>query len=122
MKHKVAAYCFSSLKMQLYFVRNLTYLTFLLSKKPQCSPSLLFLHLWLPVQAQRRSREHPRSASAVSLSGGDEKSDHSEAADQHLSYYSNGGFFPTTATGKNINSFPSNIYEGATNYWKWLTE
>ncbi|XP_013910168.1 PREDICTED: nebulin [Thamnophis sirtalis] len=55
------------------------------------------LHL-LAVQAQRRSREHSRSASAVSLSGGDEKSEHSEAADQHLSYYSNGGYFPTTAT------------------------
>ncbi|XP_058048841.1 nebulin isoform X7 [Ahaetulla prasina] len=55
------------------------------------------LHL-LAVQAQRRSREHSRSASAVSLSGGDEKAEHSEAADQHLSYYSNGGFFPTTTT------------------------
>uniref|UniRef100_A0A8C6YGX4 Nebulin n=1 Tax=Naja naja TaxID=35670 RepID=A0A8C6YGX4_NAJNA len=55
------------------------------------------LHL-LAVQAQRRSRDHSRSASAVSLSGGDEKSEHSETADQHLSYYSNGGFFPTTTT------------------------
>ncbi|XP_039183827.1 nebulin isoform X40 [Crotalus tigris] len=55
------------------------------------------LHL-LAVQAQRRSREHSRSASALSLSGGDEKSEHSEAADQHLSYYSNGGFLPTTTT------------------------
>ncbi|XP_070593227.1 nebulin [Erythrolamprus reginae] len=55
------------------------------------------LHM-LAVQAQRRSREHSRSASAVSLSGGDEKSEHSEAADQHLSYYTNGGYFPTTTT------------------------
>ncbi|KAM6465183.1 nebulin isoform 38-T39 [Liasis olivaceus] len=55
------------------------------------------LHL-LAVQAQRRSREHSRSASALSLSGGDEKSEHSEAADQRLSYYSNGGFFPPTTT------------------------
>ncbi|XP_077176167.1 nebulin isoform X9 [Paroedura picta] len=57
------------------------------------------LHL-ITVQAQRRSREQSRSASALSLSAGDEKSDHSETADQHLSYYSNGGFFTaTTAVG-----------------------
>ncbi|XP_062972627.1 nebulin [Elgaria multicarinata webbii] len=55
------------------------------------------LHL-ISVQAQRRSREQSRSASALSVSAGDEKSEHSEAADQHLSYYSNGGFFPSTAT------------------------
>uniref|UniRef100_A0ABM5F1R1 Nebulin isoform X3 n=1 Tax=Pogona vitticeps TaxID=103695 RepID=A0ABM5F1R1_9SAUR len=55
------------------------------------------LHL-ITVQAQRRSREQSRSASALSLSGGDEKSEHSEPADQHLSYYSNGGFYTTTAT------------------------
>ncbi|XP_066477640.1 nebulin [Tiliqua scincoides] len=54
------------------------------------------LHL-ITVQAQRRSREQSRSASALSVSAGDEKSEHSEAADQHLSYYSNGGLF-TTAT------------------------
>lgn len=53
----------------------------------------------LPVQAQRRSREQSRSASALSVSAGDEKSEHSEAADQHLSYYSNGGLFTTTTTG-----------------------
>ncbi|XP_033020609.1 nebulin isoform X10 [Lacerta agilis] len=53
------------------------------------------LHL-ITVQAQRRSREQSRSASALSLSAGDEKSEHSEAADQHMSYYSNGGFFTTT--------------------------
>ncbi|GAB0191287.1 nebulin [Grus japonensis] len=52
----------------------------------------------LTVQAQRRSREHSRSASALSLSGGDEKSEPSDGVDQHLSYYSNGGFFTTTAT------------------------
>ncbi|XP_067328664.1 nebulin isoform X26 [Anolis sagrei] len=55
------------------------------------------LHL-INVQAQRRSREQSRSASALSLSAGDEKSEHSEAADQHLSYYSNGGFYTTAAT------------------------
>ncbi|XP_069636786.1 nebulin isoform X33 [Haliaeetus albicilla] len=53
------------------------------------------LHM-ISVQAQRRSREHSRSASALSLSGGDEKSEPSDGADQHLSYYSNGGFFATT--------------------------
>uniref|UniRef100_A0A8C0GSY1 Nebulin n=1 Tax=Chelonoidis abingdonii TaxID=106734 RepID=A0A8C0GSY1_CHEAB len=47
------------------------------------------LHM-ISVQAQRRSREQSRSASALSLSAGDEKSEHSEGADQHLSYYSNG--------------------------------
>ncbi|XP_075613458.1 nebulin isoform X37 [Balearica regulorum gibbericeps] len=55
------------------------------------------LHM-ISVQAQRRSREHSRSASALSLSGGDEKSEPSDGVDQHLSYYSNGGFFTTTAT------------------------
>ncbi|KAM3915918.1 nebulin isoform 3-T4 [Leptodactylus fuscus] len=50
------------------------------------------LHM-LSVQA-RRSREHSRSASALSLSAGDEKSELSEAA-----YYSNGGLFTTTVTG-----------------------
>ncbi|XP_029461331.1 nebulin isoform X6 [Rhinatrema bivittatum] len=54
------------------------------------------LHM-LSVQAQRRSREHSRSASALSLSAGDEKSD---ASEHHLSYYSNGGLFTTTTTGK----------------------
>nr|DBA19737.1 TPA: hypothetical protein GDO54_015520 [Pyxicephalus adspersus] len=52
------------------------------------------LHM-LSVQA-RRSREHSRSASALSLSAGDEKSELSEAADHHHSYYSNGGLFTTT--------------------------
>ncbi|XP_073490266.1 nebulin isoform X6 [Aquarana catesbeiana] len=55
------------------------------------------LHM-LSVQA-RRSREHSRSASALSLSAGDEKSELSEAADHHHSYYSNGGLFTTTITG-----------------------
>ncbi|XP_019325974.1 PREDICTED: nebulin isoform X17 [Aptenodytes forsteri] len=55
------------------------------------------LHM-ISVQAQRRSREHSRSASALSLSGGDEKSEPSDGVDQHLSYYSNAGFFTTTAT------------------------
>lgn len=58
-----------------------------------------FIHLSCLVQAQRRSREQSRSASALSLSAGDEKSEHSEAADQHMSYYSNGGFFTTTTSG-----------------------
>uniref|UniRef100_U3KHK2 Nebulin n=1 Tax=Ficedula albicollis TaxID=59894 RepID=U3KHK2_FICAL len=57
------------------------------------------LHL-ISVQAQRRSREHSRSASALSISGAaDEKSEPSDGTDQRLSYYSNGGFFTTTATG-----------------------
>lgn len=47
----------------------------------------------LPVQAQRRSREQSRSASALSISGGEEKSEHSEAPDHHLSTYSDGGVF-----------------------------
>ncbi|KAM6269289.1 nebulin isoform 18-T18 [Porphyrio hochstetteri] len=55
------------------------------------------LHM-ISVQAQRRSREHSRSASALSLSGGDEKSEPSDGVDQHLSYYSNGGFFTATTT------------------------
>ncbi|XP_052531145.1 nebulin isoform X47 [Tympanuchus pallidicinctus] len=55
------------------------------------------LHM-ISVQAQRRSREHSRSASALSISGGDEKSEPSEGVNQHLSYYSNEGFFTTTAT------------------------
>uniref|UniRef100_A0A6I8NB76 Nebulin n=1 Tax=Ornithorhynchus anatinus TaxID=9258 RepID=A0A6I8NB76_ORNAN len=54
------------------------------------------LHL-VKVQAQRRSRDQSRSASALSASGGDEKSDHS---DHHLSHYSNGAgiFFSATST------------------------
>ncbi|XP_063789619.1 nebulin isoform X5 [Pseudophryne corroboree] len=55
------------------------------------------LHM-LSVQA-RRSREHSRSASALSLSAGDEKSEPSDPADHHHSYYSNGGIFTTTVTG-----------------------
>ncbi|EMP38771.1 Nebulin [Chelonia mydas] len=55
------------------------------------------LHM-ISVQAQRRSREQSRSASALSVSAGDEKSEHSEGADHHLSYYSNGGLFTTTTT------------------------
>ena len=49
-------------------------------------------------QAQRRSREQSRSASGLSISGGEEKSEHSEAA--HLSTYSDGGvFFSAASTG-----------------------
>nr|XP_045003147.1 nebulin isoform X1 [Jaculus jaculus] len=50
------------------------------------------LHM-VNVQAQRRSREQSRSASALSISGGEEKSEHSEAADHRLSTYSEGGVF-----------------------------
>ncbi|XP_078002293.1 LOW QUALITY PROTEIN: nebulin [Phascolarctos cinereus] len=55
------------------------------------------LHM-VNVQAQRRSRDASRSASALSISGGDEKSEHS---DHHLSHYSNGGgvFFSATSSG-----------------------
>ncbi|XP_072468040.1 nebulin isoform X2 [Notamacropus eugenii] len=53
------------------------------------------LHM-VNVQAQRRSRDASRSASALSISGGDEKSEHS---DHHLSHYSNGGvFFSATSS------------------------
>ncbi|XP_073926869.1 nebulin isoform X29 [Castor canadensis] len=56
------------------------------------------LHL-INAQAQRRSREQSRSASALSISGGEEKSEHSEAANQHQSTYSDGGvFFSATST------------------------
>ncbi|XP_014104774.1 PREDICTED: nebulin isoform X16 [Pseudopodoces humilis] len=56
------------------------------------------LHM-ISVQAQRRSREHSRSASALSISGAaDEKSEPSDGTDQRLSYYSNGGFFTATAS------------------------
>ncbi|XP_023577165.1 nebulin isoform X39 [Octodon degus] len=57
------------------------------------------LHM-INAQAHRRSREQSRSASALSISGGEEKSEHSEAADHRLSTYSDGGaFFSTTSTG-----------------------
>uniref|UniRef100_A0A8C5USL9 Nebulin n=1 Tax=Microcebus murinus TaxID=30608 RepID=A0A8C5USL9_MICMU len=42
------------------------------------------------VQAQRKGRDQSRSASALSISGGEEKSEHS---DHHLSTYSDGGIF-----------------------------
>lgn len=48
-----------------------------------------------PAQAQRRGR----SASALSVSGGEDKSEHSEAADQRLSTYSDGGVFSATSSG-----------------------
>ncbi|XP_013372944.1 PREDICTED: nebulin [Chinchilla lanigera] len=55
------------------------------------------LHM-INAQAQRRSREQSRSASALSMSAGEEKSEHSEAAGRHLSTYSDGGaFFSTTS-------------------------
>ncbi|MGH0154124.1 UNVERIFIED_CONTAM: hypothetical protein FKN15_026264 [Acipenser sinensis] len=53
----------------------------------------------MSVQAQRRSREHSRSTSALSLSAGDEKSETSENVEHHLSQYSNGGFFTVSTTG-----------------------
>ncbi|XP_041119147.1 nebulin-like isoform X27 [Polyodon spathula] len=55
------------------------------------------LHI-MSVQAQRRSREHSRSTSALSLSAGDEKSEASENAEHHLSQYSNGGFYTVSTT------------------------
>ncbi|XP_053071046.1 nebulin isoform X21 [Acinonyx jubatus] len=60
------------------------------------------LHM-INAQAQRRSREQSRSASALSVSGvsggGEDKSEHSEVADQRLSTYSDGGvFFSATST------------------------
>uniref|UniRef100_A0A4X2LKB4 Nebulin n=1 Tax=Vombatus ursinus TaxID=29139 RepID=A0A4X2LKB4_VOMUR len=56
------------------------------------------LHM-VNVQAQRRSRDASRSASALSISGGDEKSEHS---DHHLSHYSDGGgvFLATSSAYK----------------------
>ncbi|XP_041057267.1 nebulin isoform X9 [Carcharodon carcharias] len=54
------------------------------------------LHM-LSIQAQRRSREHSRSASALSLSGGDEKSELSEP-DHTISYYNGNNFFQTATT------------------------
>ncbi|XP_056392600.1 nebulin [Hyla sarda] len=55
------------------------------------------LHM-LSVQA-RRSREHSRSASALSLSAGDEKSEPSDGVDHHQSFYSNGGLYTSAVTG-----------------------
>ncbi|PNI85897.1 NEB isoform 1 [Pan troglodytes] len=57
------------------------------------------LHM-INVQAQRRSREQSRSASALSISGGEEKSEHSEAPDHHLSTYSDGGVFAVSTAYK----------------------
>uniref|UniRef100_A0A673SV47 Nebulin n=1 Tax=Suricata suricatta TaxID=37032 RepID=A0A673SV47_SURSU len=57
------------------------------------------LHMINAQAQQRRSREQSRSASALSVSGGEDKSEHSEAADQRLSTYSDGGvFFSATST------------------------
>ncbi|XP_072882764.1 nebulin isoform X34 [Hemitrygon akajei] len=54
------------------------------------------LHM-LSIQAQRRSREHSRSASALSLSGGDEKSELSEP-EQTITYYNgNNNLFQTSS-------------------------
>ncbi|XP_068101898.1 nebulin isoform X4 [Hyperolius riggenbachi] len=68
------------------------------------------LHM-LSVQA-RRSREHSRSASALSLSAGDEKSELSEAVDQHHSYYSNGGLFTTSTVTGHKESSQILFYQG----------
>ncbi|XP_077623958.1 nebulin [Crocuta crocuta] len=57
------------------------------------------LHMINAQAQQRRSREQSRSASALSISGGEDKSEHSEVADQRLSTYSDGGvFFSATST------------------------
>ncbi|XP_066542162.1 nebulin [Hoplias malabaricus] len=53
------------------------------------------LHM-MSVQAQRRSKEHSRSTSAMS-GVGDEKSEVSENVEHHMSLYSNG--FPATTLG-----------------------
>ncbi|XP_037645643.1 nebulin isoform X9 [Sebastes umbrosus] len=53
------------------------------------------LHM-MSVQAQRRSKEHSRSTSALS-GGADEKSEVSQDADHHMSLYSNG--FMASSTG-----------------------
>ncbi|XP_066202169.1 nebulin isoform X23 [Saccopteryx leptura] len=55
------------------------------------------LHM-INAQAQRRSREQSRSASALSVSGGEEKSEHSEPAPNHLSAYSNSIFFSAASS------------------------
>lgn len=55
-----------------------------------------YFFTFFSVQAQRRSKEHSRSTSAMSGLG-DEKSELSEAVDHHMSLYSNG--FPTATTG-----------------------
>lgn len=47
------------------------------------------LHM-MSVQAQRRSKEHSRSTSAMSGTGDGEKSEVSENVDHHMSLYSNG--------------------------------
>ncbi|XP_078260444.1 nebulin [Rhinoraja longicauda] len=54
------------------------------------------LHL-LSMQVQRRSREQSRSASALSLSGGDEKSEPSEP-DRTITYCNGDNFFQTSGT------------------------
>lgn len=51
------------------------------------------------MQAQRRSKEHSRSTSALSGQA-DEKSEVSQDADHHLSLYSNG--FMTSSIGKGL--------------------
>nr|XP_032813062.1 nebulin isoform X6 [Petromyzon marinus] len=48
------------------------------------------------VQAQRRSREHSRSASALSISTGDERSEGSEL-ERNYSYYSNNAFYASAS-------------------------
>lgn len=59
----------------------------------------------LVVQAQRRSKEHSRSTSA--LSGlADEKSEVSQDADHHLSLYSNG--FMASSIGKAYTVYHTN--------------
>lgn len=56
----------------------------------------MFCGILNAVQAQRRSKEHSRSTSA--LSGvADEKSEVSQDVDHHMSLYSNG--FMTTSLG-----------------------
>lgn len=63
------------------------------------------LFIFLTVQAQRRSKEHSRSTSA--LSGlADEKSEVSQDADHHMSLYSNG--FMASSIGNNAHPKTTN--------------
>lgn len=60
-------------------------------------------YIFLTVQAQRRSKEHSRSTSALSGMA-DEKSEVSQDADHHMSLYSNG--FMTSSMGNDPESPP----------------
>lgn len=63
----------------------------------------------LTVQAQRRSKEHSRSTSALSGMA-DEKSEVSQDADHHMSLYSNG--FMASSMGNDPESAQQMCYTG----------